>query len=144
MANWGQHRVRIDDKGRVSLPVPFRADFAADEGGFLVWKVDHIGLMNEATWMKFFRRVEDSGRLSPDDLLVLASWATPFKLDPQGRLVITQQLRERANLNGEVMLIGSKSHISVYEPGAWEALENSRVSDPSAALSSAVKSTWVL
>lgn len=143
MANWGQYKVKIDDKGRVSLPAPFREDFLADEGGFLVWRVDHIGLMNESTWNKYFRRLEDDEDLSPDDLQVLASWATPFKLDHQGRLVVNQLLRERAGLENEVVLVGSKNYISVYEPGAWEQLEASRTMDSDAVLSRKVKNTWV-
>lgn len=143
MANWGQYKVKLDDKGRISLPAPFRADFLEDEGGFLVWRVDHIGLMNESTWTKYFRQLEGDADLTPDDLLVLASWATPFKLDHQGRLVVNQQLRERAQLAGEVVLVGSKNYISIYEPDAWAQMEASRTMDPTAALSIKVKSTWV-
>lgn len=143
MANWGQHKVKIDDKGRITLPTSFREDFLDDEGGFLVWLVDHIGLMNASTWSKYFRRLEDDEELTPADLQILAAWATPFKLDPQGRLVINQLMRERAGLDGEVVLVGAKSSISVFEPGAWEELESSRALDREALLSRKVRNTWV-
>lgn len=141
MAFWSHNRLKIDEKGRVSLPTNYREEFK-DEGGFVVWLGKHIGIMPSSAWTRYFKSMERNPALKPIDLRVLASWATPFKLDPQGRLVISQPLRERAGLDGHVELVGSGHYIAVYTPEDWDAIEAERADPRVSSLLDVIEDSW--
>ncbi len=49
--------------------------------------------------------------------------AEPADLDKQGRVVLSERLRQYANLVSNVDVVGMNSYIEVWDQGAWEALE---------------------
>jgi MraZ protein len=50
--------------------------------------------------------------------------AEPAELDKQGRVVLSERLRQYANLVSNVAVVGMNSYIEVWDQGAWETLEN--------------------
>ena len=51
--------------------------------------------------------------------------AESLELDKQGRILLSQFLREFADIDGEVILAGMHSHIEIWGPQKWEkAIEN--------------------
>lgn len=130
------YRNRIDAKGRISVPAPFRAVLAKQgpEGGLYLgpdWVSDAInesrvlvaggtnylnGVNSQIAALPEF----SAERADLEDTL-LAS-LTPVSLDTEGRIVLPQPLIEHAGLAaaGEAVFVGRGSKFLIWEPKAWD------------------------
>lgn len=123
----GEYRHAIDAKGRVAVPARFRAELAA--GAFVSRWIDScLAIFPRPEWDKFASRVaelpfSDAGARVFSRFVF--SGAFEFVLDAQGRLVLPPALREFAGLNDEVVVVGSREHIELWEPGKWAAYSES-------------------
>ena len=117
----GEYRHAIDAKGRVAVPARFRAELAA--GAFVSRWIDScLAIFPRPEWDKFASRVaelpfSDAGARVFSRFVF--SGAFEFVLDAQGRLVLPPALREFAGLSDEVVVVGSREHIELWEPGKW-------------------------
>jgi len=50
--------------------------------------------------------------------------AVQVPVDRQGRLEVPDALRERAGINGEVLLVGVGARIELWAPARWQAVES--------------------
>jgi MraZ protein len=117
----GEYRHAIDAKGRVAVPARFRAELAA--GAFVSRWIDGcLGIFSKVEWDNFANRVADLP-FSDADARAFArfvfSGAFEFLLDAQGRLVLPTALRDFAGLKTEVMVVGSRDHIELWDPDRW-------------------------
>jgi MraZ protein len=121
----GEYRHTVDEKGRVAVPVRFRAELA---GGALVskWIDGCLAIFPRAAWDALADRaaglpVTDAGARTFQRFL----FGTAFEaeLDRQGRLVVPGVLREFAGLNGDApaVVVGSRDHVELWAPDRWEA-----------------------
>lgn len=129
----GTHRVRLDRKGRVSVPAPFRAALARMEPAELVLRPSHRAACIEAWPRPMLDAAQAAvGRLdlfseAADDIAaVLYADAVPAVPDAEGRIVLPEDLIAHANLAREsdaaFLGLGQTFHIWVPEAGrAWLA-----------------------
>ena len=123
----GEYRHAIDAKGRVAVPARFRAELAA--GAFVSRWIDScLAIFPRPEWDKFASRVaelpfSDAGARVFSRFVF--SGAFEFVLDAQGRLVLPPALREFAGLSDEVVVVGSREHIELWEPGKWASYSES-------------------
>jgi MraZ protein len=123
----GEYRHAIDAKGRVAVPARFRAELAA--GAFVSRWIDScLAIFPRPEWDKFASRVaelpfSDAGARVFSRFVF--SGAFEFVLDAQGRLVLPPALREFAGLSDEVVVVGSREHIELWEPAKWAAYSES-------------------
>ena len=106
----GRHINKIDKKGRVSVPKPFRDSFVAEgfQGIYAYPSIrfDAIEACGENYFRKLTQRLDDQLPLySPeqDDLLIAIldnAHALPF--DPEGRIVVPEELLQMAAITSEV------------------------------------------
>ncbi len=117
----GEHQHSFDAKGRLIMPVRFRAQlgerciatrgmdrslfvFPFDEWNMLEQKLRKLPLTSPEA--RAFTRFFFSG-------------ATECELDPQGRILIPPSLREHAAINREVVIIGVASRIEIWAKERW-------------------------
>ncbi|MFC0283941.1 division/cell wall cluster transcriptional repressor MraZ [Camelimonas abortus] len=114
---------RLDSKGRVSIPAPFRAVLARDgfEGLYV-----HPGLDSPAldaggnALLSEINGLLDA--LSPyseeRDLLSTALLGTSeiLKIDPEGRVVLPEQLKAHAGITDAVTFVGHGHKFQMWEP----------------------------
>jgi MraZ protein len=128
----GTHQNRLDAKGRVSVPAPFRAalrsrDEANGNGTHLVLRPSHQHQCIEA-WptAEFDALSEPLNRLnlfSPehDDLAAsLYADAFPVEADKEGRIVLPDSLAKFAGLTDAVVFMGLGRIFQIWEPAAAE------------------------
>lgn len=116
---FGEHRCMLDDKGRVNFPARFR-----DEMGdsFIVtrWLDDCLVAFPEAEWERIAGLLAEKSVVKSRDvqrfLYAGAVEATP---DKQGRILIPPPLREHAQLQKEVVVIGVGRHAEIWDAEAW-------------------------
>jgi MraZ protein len=128
----GTHQNRLDAKGRVSVPAPFRAALRSrgesnGNGTHLVLRPSHQHQCIEA-WpaAEFAALSEPLNRLdlfSPehDDLAAsLYADAFPVEADKEGRVVLPDSLVAFAGLTDAVVFMGLGRIFQIWEPAAAE------------------------
>ena len=139
----GTHQNRLDAKGRVSVPAPFRAALRAPDGEangtHLVLRPSHQHPCIEAWPSAVFEALsEPLNRLdlfsqAHDDLAAsLYSDAFPVEADKEGRIVLPDSLVTYAGLAETVVFMGLGRIFQIWEPAAaerrrTEARERARV-----------------
>ncbi len=132
----GTYRHRIDGKGRLPVPAPFRRELSAEGAARVVVTVlvQCLAVYAPAEWARleaqisslpaFNRQVKALTRL-------LASRAADCDLDVQGRILLPPPLRQAAALGQEAVVIGALSRFEIWSPESWEGFlrESERLLD---------------
>jgi len=117
----GEFSHTIDDKGRLTLPVKFRAELG--DGVVVTRGVDQcLFIFTTAEFQTLADRIS-SLPVTQSEGRELArhffSGASDVELDKHGRILIPQNLREYADLNGDVVVVGVNRRIEVWNAAAW-------------------------
>ncbi|MGV6874437.1 division/cell wall cluster transcriptional repressor MraZ [Pseudochelatococcus sp. B33] len=125
---------RLDAKGRVSIPAPFRAVLARDgfEGLYVHPALDAPAL--DAGGNALLREIDGLlSRLAPysdeRDFLSTALLGTSeiLKVDAEGRVALTDGLKAHAGLGDSVTFVGLGHKFQLWEPSAFRGhLEEAR------------------
>lgn len=119
----GSYTYTMDEKGRVSLPAPFRRD--AEDQHFILLQVypPSLALYPERTWREVEERLKNLLRDNPDArswvMRVLAS-AVEVTPDSQGRILVPSRLQEAADLEGQVLMVGMIDKVELWNPSDFE------------------------
>jgi len=118
----GRYEHSLDAKGRVILPVKFRAPFERG-GGYL--SQYHEGCLALWTPEEFERQLEsmqqsaEQGRDERNLARVWAGGSAEVEVDKAGRMPIPAYLRTFSQLEGEVLLIGAIDRVELWSPPVW-------------------------
>lgn len=118
----GEFTHTVDDKGRLTLPAKFRAEFA---GGIVVTRgIDRcLFAFPLAEWQVLANKVSElplTESQAREFRRLLFSGASDDVPDKQGRVLIPQYLREYADLNEVVIITGLDRHVELWNPEAWK------------------------
>ncbi|MEO5336952.1 MAG: division/cell wall cluster transcriptional repressor MraZ [Magnetospirillum sp. WYHS-4] len=129
----GRHLNKIDKKGRVSVPKPFRDALApaSAAGGasfsglyaYPLFKVPALEACDEAFLQRLSSSLEDLDMFSDeqDDLAaILLENAHPLPFDPEGRIVLPKELADHAGIDGEALFVGRGTRFQIWEPAVYE------------------------
>lgn len=124
----GSYQHQIDEKGRLSLPAPFRRE-AADEPMVLVRVFDDaLSLLPQATWAGVAEGLREVQRRNPGmraRVLAITAQATEVVPDKQGRILVPPRLQQAVGIDGQVLIVGAIDRIELWNPerfGATAAL----------------------
>jgi MraZ protein len=128
----GHYRHTIDTKGRLSIPSRFR-DAISDGWGDKLVIVPNSSKGLEVyplkTWEDLEARVAALPSLDPDARefrYTYLSLGQDVLLDPQGRIQISSDYRERAGLVKDVLIIGMQKMFEVWNAERWAHFERDR------------------
>jgi MraZ protein len=126
----GTHQNKLDAKGRVSVPAPFRSALKGKDesnGTHLVLRRSHQHQCIEAWPAPAFEALADPlnklDLFSPehDDLAAtLYADAFPVEADREGRIVLPDELVDYAGLSDSVVFMGLGRIFQIWEPAAAE------------------------
>ncbi|HVC63383.1 MAG TPA: division/cell wall cluster transcriptional repressor MraZ [Acetobacteraceae bacterium] len=126
----GTHQNKLDAKGRVSVPAPFRTALKARDdtnGTHLVLRPSHQHPCIEAWPTPVFEALADPlNRLdlfsqAHDDMAAtLYADAFPVEADREGRIVLPDDLVAYAGLTDAVVFMGLGRIFQIWEPAAAE------------------------
>lgn len=124
----GRYVNKIDKKGRISVPKPFRDIFTHENfSGVYVYpsiRFKAIEACGESYFRALTQRLDDClEKFSPeqDDLLIAIldnAHALPF--DPEGRVVIPTELLEMASISEEARFVGRSEYCQIWDPELHE------------------------
>ncbi len=126
---------RLDSKGRVSIPAPFRAVLARDgfEGLYVHPALDAPAL--DAGGNRLLGEIDTFLSTLPPysderDQLSTALFGTSeiLKVDPEGRVILTEGVKAHAGIADAVAFVGLGHKFQIWEPQRFHAhLEEARV-----------------
>ena len=123
----GQYRHTIDPKGRLSIPAKFREVLDSDYGDKLVVvpiKGAQLEVHPLSRWQEIEASVSRQSKFDEDVRKfrrLFLSLGEDVALDPQGRIQIRQDYRERAGLVKDVMIVGMGDYFDVWNVERWAA-----------------------
>jgi MraZ protein len=125
----GSYRHQIDEKGRLSLPAPFRRD--ADERPLVLVQVqaEALTLYPESTWQGVEERLLELLRRKPEarpHVLGITAAAAEVVPDKQGRILVPQRLLSAAGLAEAALLVGVIDRIEIWDPARFDATVGTR------------------
>jgi MraZ protein len=126
----GTHQNRVDAKGRVSIPAPFRTilrEGAAEGPVRAVLRPSHTHPCIEVWPVESFNALGQSLQRMPlfsddyEDLsAALYADAHPVESDREGRIVVPDWLMKHAGLSDTVVFMGQGQSFRIWEPAAAE------------------------
>lgn len=120
--------LRLDSKGRVSIPGPFRSVLARDglEGLYCYPALDRAAI--DAGGSALMAEIEALiGRYAPfsdqREQFALALYGTSetLKIDGEGRVVLSESLKRHAGITETVAFVGLGNKFQIWEPGRFRA-----------------------
>jgi MraZ protein len=132
----GTYRYRIDPKGRLAVPPPFRRALKqAGSARVVVTVLDQcLAAYPPSEWARLEQQLAQLPPFSrPVKALtrLLASRALECPLDAQGRILLPSPLRAAAGLAREALVVGVLNRFEVWGPEPWQAFvrESERILD---------------
>lgn len=116
----GSYDVKIDDRGRIKIPVKFIHVFDSGYGRdiFLTsLNGDHVILYPMKIWEEMELKIENVGVWNPDidDFMSrLSYWGAESEIDLKGRVLIPTDLRKQSQLNGSIRILGKANHLVIW------------------------------
>ncbi len=123
----GQARHTVNKDGRVSIPSKMRDVIKKKHDPndlYLVLMQRSIVCLYPAEGFETLTAsMSDPQGATLDQILEMeriCAFAEPCKLDGSGRIVIPTEMRQDAGIDQEVLVVGAKSHIEVWDPERWK------------------------
>lgn len=118
----GEYHHTVDEKGRLAVPVKFRAELA--EGAVITRGLDSsLFLFPKKEWDKLANKLAGlplgQSNSRAFSRLMLAG-AMDVELDKQGRMILPEYLRQYAGLEKNVVVAGLLNRLEIWEAAKWE------------------------
>lgn len=116
----------VDPKGRVFIPAKWRDDLGdtiiVTRGILAQGASKCLFAMSSAAWNEFyerFRALALSDVRAQNVMRILFANACECELDKQGRILVSNGLREYAGLEKDVVLIGMGGRFEIWDAETW-------------------------
>ena len=123
----GINAVNLDSKGRVSLPARAREELLKNDGGKLIITIDTdspcLLLYPLAEWQKIEQKIQalpSFNKATRRIQRLLIGHAADVEIDSSGRVLVPPLLREYANLEKELVLIGQGNKLEIWDKQYWQ------------------------
>ncbi|MCI6226491.1 MAG: division/cell wall cluster transcriptional repressor MraZ [Clostridiales bacterium] len=114
----GQYAHNIDAKGRLFIPAKLREELG--ETFHVTIGPDHcLTIYPNDTWDDFMAKFHDMPYSKGKSLRALSANAVDCEPDGQGRILIPAKLRKYADLEKEVVVIGSFDRAEIWNAERW-------------------------
>ena len=118
----GEYEHSLDAKGRLIMPSKLREDIGEK---FIITKgLDGcLFVFSQEEWLKFEEKLKTlplSNKNARDFVRFFLSGATECEIDKQGRFLITSILRDYANMEKDVVIIGVGTRLEIWNKDKWK------------------------
>jgi MraZ protein len=118
----GEYHNKLDEKGRIAIPVKFRNEFV--DGGVVTRGLDgSLTLYPKRIWQNLAERLASlplGQKEARSFARLILSGAMEVELDRQGRITLPQYLREYAGIRSEVVLAGLFDRVEIWSLTEWQ------------------------
>lgn len=123
----GEYQHALDDKGRLAIPVKFRADLRS--GAVVTRGLDNcLFLYTKKAWQELAERLAKLPMARANTRafarLMLAG-AMDVDIDSQGRMLLPDYLRDYAGLKRQVVVAGLYNRLELWDERKWQSYNRS-------------------
>jgi MraZ protein len=119
----GEYRHTVDDKGRIAVPVKFRAQL--DQGSMVSgWLDDCLAIHTKAAFEELSEKIAAlpiGDQRARSFQRYVFSTASEAQMDKQGRILLPANIRAFVGLTDEAVFVGSRDHAEIWAPDRWDA-----------------------
>lgn len=117
----GNFNHTLDEKNRVAFPARFRAQL---EDGVVMTAgaTKHVLVYPRARFEMLAEKVDNLNQFDPEAATLrrqVYMYAAEADLDKQGRVILTAELREHAEISKEAVIVGVGRFIEIWNPSQW-------------------------
>lgn len=137
----GEFTHSLDSKARLMIPAKYREELAPT---LVVTRnpTEPCLLMFPMTrWTSFADQIDGQSMIEPKVALLrrmMFSAAEDLKTDSQGRILISQRLRDFAKIESDIVITGMYTYLELWNPKLWEEKVLNQFADVNAELFSAL------
>lgn len=117
----GEYQHSLDEKGRIIIPAKFRDILG--ENFILNRGLDNcLYVYPHSEWKILEEKIKELPTANPETrafVRLFFSGAVEAELDKQGRVVIPQHLREHAQIEKDVFIIGVSTKVEIWSKENW-------------------------
>ena len=136
----GLNAVNLDAKGRLAIPMKYRQMLVDLCAGRLVATIDTeercLLIYPEHEWEVIQGKIEALPSFNPSARRIqrlLIGHATDIELDANGRILLSQPLREYAQLGKETILLGQGKKLELWSKDLWNSRRDDYIAEVNAA-----------
>lgn len=125
----GINAINLDSKGRMTMPTRYREELSQGEAGSekLIVTIDTdspcLLLYPIVEWQKIEQKIQalpSFNKATRRIQRLLIGHATDVEVDSSGRVLLPTLLREYANLEKEIVLIGQGNKFEIWDKKYWQ------------------------
>ena len=129
---FGEAITRLDEKGRITIPRNMRDRM--EVLGHIQWYMTRgfdgcIFMFERGEWDKLRAQVSRFSAMNAkvlDFRRLLFGSVAEVRADGQGRMAVPPHLREHANLDKDVVLLGVDDHLELWDKDTWRAFQRNK------------------
>jgi MraZ protein len=132
----GRAHIKLDPKGRLSLPTSFRHALGKTQNIFITNSIyqgrRYLDFFTHSEWQKLEKKISRLPELKSEVQVFqrfYISSAENCQIDSQGRILIPQHLRSYAGLEEDIVLVGMGHKIEFWSEKTWAELFGKLESD---------------
>ncbi len=122
----GISNLNVDTKGRIAIPTKYRDEINSNHGGEMMLTVDHeercLVLYPMTKWVDTEHKIMNLPNLTSAargiKRLILGH-ASEVEMDGQGRLMLGAPLREYAQMDKKIVLVGQGDKFELWDEESW-------------------------
>ncbi|AFV00682.2 division/cell wall cluster transcriptional repressor MraZ [Simiduia agarivorans] len=122
----GSHSISMDAKGRLAIPARIRESLVELCAGKLVVTAHTeercLLVYPEPQWLEILPKIEalpSFNKIARRTQRLLIGYATPLEVDGNGRVLLPPTLREYAQLDKKLMLVGQGKKLELWSEASW-------------------------
>lgn len=122
----GSHAINMDAKGRMAIPTKIRESLASYGDGRIVVTAHTeercLLVYPETQWQEILPKIEalpSFNKVARRAQRLLIGYATPLEMDGNGRILVPPTLREYAELEKKLMLVGQGKKFELWSEQKW-------------------------
>lgn len=120
----GVSTLNLDSKGRLAIPARHRELLSATSEGRIMITLNPEGcllLYPKTEWLPIYEQLRKLSGQQAAVARVIVGFAEELELDSAGRVLVPTKLRERAQLEKEVALVGMGNKFELWDDARWNA-----------------------
>ncbi len=132
----GVQHINMDAKGRLAMPARQREPLVSQSAGQIVVTIDTqspcLVIYPVPEWERIEKDIQSLPTLKPAVKRfqrLMLGYATDLELDGNGRLLLPQPLRDHAQLEKKVVLVGQGNKLELWSEALWLAERDQALRD---------------
>ncbi len=123
----GEHRNKVDRKGRVSLPADFRAELPEEDGRYIYiypspkWD-SALEAIDRAQLEALTENIDSFGKYTQEQeyfTTTILGRARKLSIDGEGRIVLPEDFRTSAKIEDMAVFIGAGRQFHIWQPDLY-------------------------